>query len=180
MPAEPAVATQRISVALMLEQHWPSVRAIYQAGIDTGHATFASEPPANWEAWQRDHLPELAIVATQGGAVRGWAALAPVSDRCVYAGVAELSIYVAPDAQGRGIGQLLLRSLIEQSEARNLWTLQAGIFPENAASLALHSRLGFTAVGVRRALGRMAFGPLSGRWRDVLLLERRSVRVGID
>ncbi len=164
----------------MLEEHWPSVRSIYQAGIDTGHATFASEPPSSWEAWQRDHLPGLSIVATQLGLVRGWAALAPVSDRCVYAGVAEISIYVDPEARGHGVGRRLMQSLIDGSESRNLWTLQSGIFPENVASLALHHQLGFTTVGVRRALGKMAFGPLSGRWRDVLLLERRSARVGID
>jgi phosphinothricin acetyltransferase len=164
----------------MLEEHWAAVRAIYQAGIDTGQATFASEPPATWEAWQRAHLPELSVIALEGAWVRGWAALAPVSDRCVYAGVAEVSVYVAPSAQGRGIGRLLLKGLIERSEARRIWTLQAGIFPENTASVALHRAVGFTEVGLRRALGKMGFGPLAGRWRDVLLLERRSSIAGRD
>jgi L-amino acid N-acyltransferase YncA len=164
----------------MLEEHWPTVRAIYQAGIDTGHATFANEPPATWAAWQHSHLPELSFVAAEQSRVRGWSALSPVSDRCVYAGVAELSIYVAPDAQGRGIGRLLLQALIEASEAKNIWTLQAGIFPENTASLSMHRKLGFTEVGLRRALGKMRFGPMVGRWRDVLLLERRSAVAGRD
>jgi phosphinothricin acetyltransferase len=168
----------------MLEEHWPEVQAIYRAGIATGHATFASEPPLSWSAWQASHLNECSVVAEQSGvestAVLGWAALAPVSDRCVYAGVAEESIYIAPAAQGRGLGRMLLGALIERSEAMNLWTLQTGIFPENSASLALHRALGFREVGVRRRLGRMSFGPLAGHWRDVLLLERRSARVGIE
>jgi phosphinothricin acetyltransferase len=164
----------------MREEHWPAVRAIYQAGIDTGQATFASEPPATWEAWERGHLPELNVVALEGSSVRGWAALAPVSSRCVYAGVAEVSVYVAPGAQGRGTGRLLLEALIARSEARHIWTLQAGIFPENTASVALHRAVGFTDVGLRRGLGKMGFGPLAGRWRDVLLLERRSSVAGRD
>lgn len=178
MPPESIVVSQAIAVRSMFESHWPAVSAIYQAGIDTGHATFASEPPATWEAWQRGHLNELSLVALDGSSVQGWAALTPVSDRCVYAGVAEVSIYVAPSVQKCGIGRRLLNVLIEGSEARNIWTLQAGIFPENAASLALHRGMGFTTVGLRRALGKMSFGPLAGCWRDVLLLERRSAVAG--
>jgi phosphinothricin acetyltransferase len=164
----------------MLEEHWPAVRAIYKAGIQTGHATFASEPPASWAAWQKDHLNELSVVAIDGATVKGWASLAPVSGRCVYAGVAEVSVYVEPIARGRGVGRLLLGALIDGSEGKNFWTLQAGIFPENAASLALHRRLAFVEVGLRHRLGKMSFGPMAGQWRDVLLLERRSSRVGID
>jgi phosphinothricin acetyltransferase len=167
-------------ISSMSEAHWPAVCAIYQAGIDTGHATFADAPPASWEAWRQTHLNELSIVAVEAASVSGWAALAPVSSRCVYAGVAEVSIYVAPTARGHGVGQLLLKALIEASEAQQIWTLQAGIFPENTASVALHRSVGFTDVGVRRALGRMGFGPLAGRWRDVLLLERRSSVAGRD
>jgi L-amino acid N-acyltransferase YncA len=164
----------------MTEFHWPEVRSIYQAGIDTGHATFAPAPPATWQLWQRDHLNDLSIVALLGTEVAGWASLAAVSRRAVYAGVAEVSIYVAPEWMGGGIGRRLLAALIERSEANNFWTLQAGVFPENAASLALHRSAGFEPVGLRRRIGNMTCGPFRGRWRDVLLLERRSTRAGID
>ncbi len=167
-------------ITAMEERHWNSVRTIYQSGIDTGHATFAALPPSGWEAWQRDHLNEYSVVAIGGETVLGWASLAPVSGRCVYSGVAEVSVYVDPPAAGRGIGTQLLGALIERSEARNVWTLQAGIFPENTASIALHESLAFDIVGTRRRLGKMTFGPLKGQWRDVLLLERRSARAGID
>lgn len=167
-------------IGAMQEPHWDAVRAIYQAGIDTGHATFASSPPASWAVWQRDHLNDFSIVAVEGEKVVGWASLAPVSGRCVYLGVAEVSVYVDPTASGRGIGTQVLAALIERSELGKVWTLQAGIFPENKASVALHAGLAFEVVGTRRRLGKMTFGPLRGQWRDVLLLERRSVRVGID
>jgi phosphinothricin acetyltransferase len=176
--AERAAVAPALSIVSMQERHWPSVRTIYQAGIDSGHATFATEPPATWSDWQREHLNDLSVVAEDGAAVVGWAALAPVSGRCVYAGVAEVSVYVAPWVQGRGVGRGLLGALIERSEAKDIWTLQAGIFPENAASVALHRALGFLDVGLRRRLGKMTFGALAGVWRDVLLLERRSLRAG--
>jgi phosphinothricin acetyltransferase len=171
--------TAAVSIGAMEERHWDSIRSIYQSGIDTGHATFASSPPASWEAWQRDHLNEFSVVAVEGGSVIGWASLASVSGRCVYSGVAEVSVYVDPAAAGRGVGTQLLAALIERSEAHNMWTLQAGIFPENKASIALHEGLAFEVVGTRRRLGKMTFGPLQGQWRDVLLLERRSSRVGV-
>jgi L-amino acid N-acyltransferase YncA len=164
----------------MAEYHWDAVRAIYQAGIDTGHATFASSPPASWDIWKRDHLNDFSVVATQGETVLGWAALAQVSARAVYSGVAEVSVYVDPTAGGRGVGTKLLAALIELSESRDVWTLQAGIFPENKASIALHKGLAFEIVGTRRRLGKMTFGPYKGRWRDVVLLERRSVRAGVE
>ncbi|MGO9635319.1 MAG: N-acetyltransferase family protein [Steroidobacteraceae bacterium] len=167
-----------VTVGAMTEAHWPEVRAIYQVGIDTGHATFASSAPATWAAWQQDHLKELSLVALKDGTVVGWAALAPVSERCVYAGVAEVSVYVAARSQGQGVGRELLSALIERSEARDIWTLQAGIFTENAASAALHQALGFELVGLRRRIGKMSYGPFSGQWRDVLLFERRSNRIG--
>jgi L-amino acid N-acyltransferase YncA len=166
-------------VGAMCEAHWPEVRAIYQAGIDSGHATFADSPPATWAAWQQGHLNDLSVVALDNDAVLGWASLARVSGRCVYAGVAEVSIYVATASQGRGVGRQLLSALIERSEAKNFWTLQAGIFPENAASTALHRALGFELVGLRRRLGKMSFGLFKDQWRDVLLFERRSNRAGI-
>jgi L-amino acid N-acyltransferase YncA len=176
----PEVSTATVAIGAMEERHWDRVRAIYQAGIDTGHATFASSPPASWEAWRRDHLNEFSVVASEGETVLAWATLAPVSGRCVYSGVAEVSVYVDPAAGGRGVGTKILAALIERSESRNVWTLQAGIFPENKASIALHEGLAFEVVGTRRRLGKMAFGPLAGQWRDVLLLERRSSRIGID
>jgi L-amino acid N-acyltransferase YncA len=164
----------------MDQKHWPAVREIYQAGIDTGHATFESAPPATWEKWLDNHINELSLVAVARGVVHGWAALSSSSDRCVYAVVAENSVYVAPIAKRLGVGRRLLAELIERSERKNIWTLQAGIFPENVASVALHRSLGFHTVGTRRQLGKMLHGPLAGQWRDVLALERRSSRAGID
>ena len=148
--------------------HWPAVRAIYEQGIATGDATFETAAPA-WEAWDGAHLAGHRLVATVGGRVVGWAALSPVSERCAYAGVAEASVYVAAAAAGRGVGRTLLDRLVAGAEAAGIWTVQAGIFPENQASLALHRRCGFRTVGVRERLGK-----LDGRWRDVVLLERRS------
>jgi L-amino acid N-acyltransferase YncA len=148
--------------------HWPAVRAIYEQGIATGDATFETTAPA-WEAWDGGHRAGHRLVATVGGRVVGWAALSPVSERCAYAGVAEASVYVAAAAAGRGVGRALLDRLVAGAEAAGIWTVQAGIFPENRASLALHRRCGFRTVGVRERLGK-----LDGRWRDVVLLERRS------
>ena len=147
---------------------WPAARAIYQAGIATGDATFETGAPS-WEAWDAAHLAAHRLVASKDDQVLGWAALAPVSDRCAYTGVAEDSIYVAPDAQGRGVGRQLLEALVSGAEQAGIWTVQTGIFPENQASVRLHQACGFRVVGVRERLGR-----LNGRWRDVLLLERRS------
>jgi phosphinothricin acetyltransferase len=161
----------------MRAEDWPQVEAIYRAGIATGHATFESEPPT-WEAFDASRLPDHRHVAVDAdGTVLGWVAASPVSDRCVYAGVVEHSVYVHPSATGRGIGLLLLRALVESTERAGIWTLQSGIFPENHASLALHDRAGFRRVGTRSRLGRMTHGPLAGRWRDVVLVERRSSSV---
>jgi L-amino acid N-acyltransferase YncA len=152
----------------MTAAHWPAVRAIYEEGIAGGDVTFETAAPA-WAAWDRGHLPGHRLVATRDGRVVGWAARSPVSDRCAYAGVAEVSVYVATAAAGRGVGRALLDRLVAGAEAAGIWTVQAGIFPENRASLALHRRCGFRTVGVRERLGR-----LDGRWRDVILLEQRS------
>ena len=156
----------------MTKNDWPAVAAIYAEGIATGHATFESRAP-EWADWDQSHRPDCRLVARRQGQVVAWAALSPVSRRQVYAGVAEVSLYVAASARGQGIGALLLRALIAISEQAGLWTLQAAIFPENKASLALFGANGFREVGRRERLGRMA-----GRWRDVLLLERRSKTVG--
>lgn len=162
-----------ISIVPLTAEHWDAVRAIYIEGIATGHATFQQSAP-EWHEWHKGHLPNCRLVALRGNEVLGWAALTSVSGRCVYAGVAEVSVYVAQAAQGAGVGTALLTQLIAESEAAGIWTLQAGIFPENAASLALHTKAGFRTIGTRERLGQM-----NGRWRDVVLLEHRSTTVGI-
>ena len=159
----------------MTPDDWPNVRAIYLEGIATGNATFETDAPS-WDAWDRAHVADPRLVARDAdGSVLGWAAVTPVSGRCVYAGVADLSVYVSAAARGRGVGRALLTALIQSSERAGIWTLQAGIFPENAPSLALHRACGFRDVGRRERIGKM-----HGVWRDVLLLERRSVSAGID
>ena len=157
----------------MQAQDWPEVVEIYRQGVRTGNATLETEVPT-WEDWDAAHLPACRFVAKQEGLVLGWAALTPASGRCVYAGVAEVSVYVAPAAQRQGVGTALLQALVDASEQEGIWTLQSGILVENKASLALHERCGFRAVGRRERLGK-----LNGVWRDVVLLERRSQVVGI-
>jgi L-amino acid N-acyltransferase YncA len=151
--------------------NWLRVKAIYQQGIDQGDATFELATP-DWVAWNADHLAYPRLIALTGDLVVGWAALSPVSERCVYEGVAEVSVYVDADFHRRGIGKMLLQALIKRSEKAGLWTLRAGVFPENAPSLSLHKSCGFRVVGVRERIGQM-----SGVWRDVILLERRSSKV---
>lgn len=152
---------------------WPDVRRIYEEGIATGDATFETAAP-DWPEWDAAHRPDCRLVAVEAGAIAGWAALAPVSRREVYAGVAEVSVYVAEAARGRGIGTRLLEALVEASEEAGVWTLQAGLLAENEASLRMHQRCGFRLVGRRERIGR-----LGGVWRDTLLLERRSKRAGV-
>jgi len=152
--------------------HWPAVEAIYREGIATGNATFETESPS-WKRWNANHHAHSRLVAGDGNAIVAWAALSPVSPRRVYAGVAEVSIYVAASARGKGVGKALLHGLIEHSERNGIWTLQAGIFPENTASLALHKSCGFREVGQREKIGQ-----LDGKWRNVVLLERRSSVAG--
>lgn len=149
--------------------------AIYQEGIDTGDATFEAAPPSSWEEWHKTKLNACSVVARANHEIVGWASLSPVSSRKVYAGVAEVSVYVRAPARGHGVGSLLLEELIKQSEAHGIWMLQAGIFPENQASIRLHLHHGFRQVGIREKLGKMAHGPHAGKWRDVVLLERRSL-----
>jgi len=157
----------------MTAADWRVVAAIYAAGIATGNATFETQVPS-WERWNASHLERPRLVAVdEHDRVVGWSALSPVSDRCAYAGVAEESVYVDPAATSRRVGSALLARLLEEAEAVGLWTVQTGVFPENEASLALHRRAGFQVVGIRERLGK-----LNGRWRDVVLLERRSQTVG--
>lgn len=157
----------------MRPHDWDAVRAIYLEGIATGNSTFEQSAP-DWETWDQGHLPSCRLVARAAGEMLGWTALSPVSRRQVYAGVAEFSVYVAERARKRGIGAALLKALIEASEREGIWTLQSGIFPENTASLELCLRFGFRVVGTRERIGNM-----NGRWRDVVLLERRSAYAGI-
>lgn len=160
-------------IAEMQDQDWGAVESIYREGIATGHATFETDVPA-WEEWDAAHLRDCRFVARKDGRVIGWAALSPVSGRCVYAGVAEVSVYVAASARGGGVGKALLRALVEGAERQGIWTLQGGIFPENEASIGLHEACGFRVVGRRERLGQ-----LDGLWRDVVLMERRSKVVGV-
>jgi phosphinothricin acetyltransferase len=162
------------------EADWPAIARIHQEGIDTGHATFATAPAASWAEFVDGKIAGCSLVARIDGTVVGWATLSPTSKRAVYAGVAELSIYVAASAVGQGVGDRLMRALIATSEARGIWTLVAGIFPENTSSLRLHAKHGFRTLGRRERIGRMTYGPLAGRWRDTLLLERRSAIAGQD
>jgi phosphinothricin acetyltransferase len=181
-----SVKSMEYSILPMLPDHWPVVREIYAQGIATGNATFETELP-DWEKWDSSHRKDCRLVAVDEldedkaehliplaeFKVLGWAALSPVSSRRVYRGVAEVSVYVAAAARGRGVGKALLEALVQESEGNGLWSLQAGIFPENTASIELHKSCGFHKVGIRRRIGK-----LGDRWRDVLLLERRSLKVG--
>jgi len=161
------------SFAPLTAEHWPAVEAIYADGIATGHATFEAEPPT-WEAFDAARLPDHRLVALSGeGRVLGWAAASAVSDRCAYAGVIEHSVYVDTAAQGHGVGRRLLEALLDDARSHGVWTVQSGIFPENAPSLAVHAAAGFRVVGTRERLGKMTYGPLAGQWRDVVLLEKR-------
>ncbi|MDT4893013.1 MAG: hypothetical protein QOE97_2048 [Pseudonocardiales bacterium] len=161
-----------VRVAPMTDEHAAAVLAIYQEGIVDGDATFETEPPA-WAAFDAAKLPQHRFVALGGGGeVLGWVAVSPVSSRCVYAGVVEHSVYVARAARGRGVGRALLDALIASTQDAGIWTIESGVFPENAASMALHRAAGFRVVGTRERLGRRG-----DRWRDVVLLERRSTAI---
>jgi phosphinothricin acetyltransferase len=151
---------------------WPFVRAIYLEGIATGNATFETEAPS-WEEWDASHLGFARLVARDEDKLLAWAALSPVSRRQVYSGVAEVSVYVAPNSRGKGVGRALLKQLITESERNGIWTLQASVFPENVATIALHRACGFREVGRRERISK-----LKGVWRDTILLERRSAAVG--
>jgi len=164
----------RYALDAMRDTDWAKVRAIYVEGIDTGNATFEIEAP-DWDAWDAAHLPFCRLVARRGDAIIGWAALSPVSRRRVYAGVAEVSVYVAGMAQGKSVGRALLARLISESERAGIWTLQSTILAENAISVALHTSIGFREVGRRERIGQR-----HAVWRDVILMERRSRIVGCD
>ena len=154
-------------------KNYDHVTAIYTEGISSGIATFETKVP-EWSRWDKSHLPFGRIAMESEGTLVGWGALSPVSDRCVYGGVAEVSVYVSSQAQGKGVGTLLLNELVNISEQNNIWTLQAGVFKENIASIDLHKKCGFRVIGYREKVGQ-----LKGVWYDNLLLERRSSVVGI-
>lgn len=163
----------KFTVEKMKDQDWPAVKEIYQEGIDTSDATFETEAPS-WQQWDNAHLKDCRLVAKTAGQIVGWVALSPVSDRCAYRGVAEVSLYVISSARGQGVGKALLKAAIEESEQIGIWTLQGGTFPENTASIALQKSCGFRKAGIREKIGCM-----NGRWRDIVLMERRSKRIGI-
>ena len=158
-----------MTITKLLAEHWPAVKAIYEEGIATGNATFQTEAP-EWTVWDQTHRPHSRLVAlSDAGTVVGWAALSPVSSRPVYAGVAEVSVYIAAGQRNKKLGETLLTALITESEKNGIWTLQASIFPENISSLRIHARCGFRQVGYRDRIGQM-----HGVWRDTVLVERRA------
>ncbi len=162
-----------MNISTLLPEHWEAVKQIYTEGIATGNATFQTTVPS-WEEWDRAHTALPRLVAIDNGEILGWAALTPVSGRCVYGGVGEVSVYVSAKARGKGVGKLLLQSLVTESEKAGFWTLQAGIFPENTASIVLHTSIGFRTIGTREKIGKM-----DGKWRDTVLLEKRSSLTGL-
>jgi len=166
--------TSELTIAPLRPGDWQEVKAIYLEGIATGNATFETAAPS-WEQWDAGHLRFARLVARLECNLIAWAALSPVSQRGVYSGVAEVSVYVSASSRRSGIGRRLLQSLIDESEHNGIWTLQAGMFPENTGSLALHQSCGFREVGRRRRIGKM-----NGIWRDTILLERRSTIVGVE
>ena len=162
-----------MNIEKLTEKHWPEVKAIYESGIATGNAHFSLNVP-DWDEWDNTHIKNCRFVATENGEVLGWAALTAISDRCVFAGVAEVSVYVAEKARGKGVGKQLLGTLVKESEKHNFWTLESRIFAENIASIKIHEQNGFRIIGRRERIGK-----LNGVWRDTILLERRSDKVGI-
>lgn len=171
---EKPVTVETLIINPLLPAHWEQVKRIYESGIATGIATFETAAPT-WEKWNDGHLPFGRLVALSREEVVGWTALSPVSGRCVYGGVAEVSVYVAEAHKGQGIGKRLMMSLIQESEQNDIWTLQAGIFTDNIASVKLHESVGFRVIGYREKIGK-----LKGIWKDNYILERRSKTVGVE
>ena len=166
-------------IDIMKPEDWVQVRSIYLEGIVTGNSTFEADAP-DWDKWDCTQLREHRLVVRVGDSIVAWAALSPVSTRCVYSGVAELSLYVAARSRGKGVGSTLLKAIINSTEKAGLWTVQGGIFPENTPSLCLVKRHGFKVIGRREKIGKMTYGELAGTWRDVILVERRSTVAGIE
>ena len=164
-----------MTIRNMIPEDWDQVGKIYQDGIATGFATFETKVPS-FQDWDNAHVDACRIIAEESGALLGWAALSPVSSRCVYGGVAEVSVYIAKNSRGKGVGKALMEELIKASEDEGYWTLQSGIFPENEPSIKLHENVGFRFLGKRERVGKTS----DGVWKDNLLFERRSKKVGID
>lgn len=162
-----------MEINALKQQDWGAVKNIYELGIATGIATFETTAP-DWEHWNKNHLPFGRLVAISEGEVIGWAALTAVSNRCIYQGVAEVSVYVHPNHQGKGVGKLLMKTLIFESERQGIWTLHSSIFSENKGSIELHKKVGFRMIGYREKIGQQ-----DGVWKDNVLMERRSQVVGI-
>ena len=167
-------SAKNINIRPMKVEDWDSVSRIYEEGIATGFATFETKVPS-YATWNSAHLKICRIVAVQEDEIVGWAALSPVSGRCVYGGVGEVSVYIAANARGLGVGKFLMEQLILESEAERLWTLQSGIFPENEASIQLHKKVGFRYIGKRERIGKTS----EGIWKDNMLFERRSKVIGL-
>lgn len=163
-----------IRIEQMTDKSWTDVARIYESGIATKNATFQTEAP-DWNSWDNAHRKDCRLIAMISNKIVGWAALSNVSSRCVYSGVAEVSVYVDTDYRGKGVGDKLMDSLIKESELNGIWTLQAGVFPENTGSIKLHHKHGFRTIGIKERIGKM-----DRTWRDVAMLERRSKVVGID
>lgn len=163
-----------MEIITIRKDHFPKIAEIYRQGLETGNATFETTVPT-WEEWDKAKLKHSRLVAIIDNTVVGWAALSAVSDRCVYGGVAEVSIYISNDHQGKGIGKALMQKLIEESEGNGIWTLQSGMFPENKATVALHQSSGFRMIGYREKVGK-----LGNTWRDTIMMERRSKTTGIN
>ncbi len=163
-----------MTIRKMTPSDWETVASIYAEGIATGFATFEKDIPT-YEDWDAAHMKSCRLVATEHAQILGWAALSPVSSRCVYGGIGEVSVYIGAESRGRGVGKTLLNALITASEAAGLWTIQSGIFPENKGSIKVHENTGFRLIGKRERVGK-----LNGVWKDNLLFERRSKRIGID
>lgn len=163
-----------MEITAIVKEHYPNISRIYKEGIETGHATFETTVP-EWEDWDKSKLKHSRLAAIVDDTVVGWAALSPVNNRCVYGGVAEVSIYISNMHKGKGIGTALISKLIDDSEANGIWTLQSGMFPENEATVALHQRFDFRLVGYREKIGK-----LGNTWRDTIIMERRSKTIGIN
>lgn len=160
-----------LQIISMTETHWPAVEQIYLAGIATGLATFETSSPG-WDRWNTSHMNTHRFVALIDDQIAGWIALSPTSDRCVYGGVGEVSIYIDPNHKRKGIGKALIAKVIESSEAEGIWTLHAAMFPQNEGSIALHTAMGFRQIGIREKIAK-----LNGKWHDNLLMERRSPNI---
>lgn len=164
----------KVSIRKMSATDWNSVADIYKEGIATGVATFETTVPT-FESWDKAHMISCRFVAESFNIILGWVALSPVSSRCVYGGVAEVSVYISKSSRGKGIGKLLLKHLIDTSEQEGIWTLQSGVFPTNHGSIKIHEAVGFRMIGSRERIGK-----LNGQWIDNVLFERRSRLVGVD